>query len=111
MNFIKVSRVCGKLNVKNIRIEQKKMQRASLLKKLQEVEPTSTKKSVRVKINNIRGSFRREIKKIEESKRSGAGTDEIYVTHLWYYDLLLFCKDQEVPRISVSNTDDQETEL
>lgn len=77
----------------------------TLLKK-----PKSTKKCVKAKINSMRGSFRREMKKIEESKRSGAGTDEIYITHLWYYDLLLFCKDQEIPRASVCNIDSQETE-
>ncbi|GLV46160.1 hypothetical protein CBL_02876 [Carabus blaptoides fortunei] len=43
------------------------------------------------------------MKKIEDSKRSGAGADEIYEPHLWYYDLLLFTKDQEMPRQSVSN--------
>lgn len=74
-----------------------------LVKKLREIEPNATKQIVKNKINSIRGSFRREMKKIEESKRSGAGADEIYVTHLWYYDLLLFTKDQEMPRSSVSN--------
>lgn len=74
-----------------------------LLKKLQEIEPNATKKTVTAKINSIRGSFRREMKKIEDSKRSGSGADEIYATHLWYYDLLLFTKDQEMPRESVSN--------
>lgn len=82
----------------------------TLLKKLQEVEPKSTKKCILAKINSMHGSFRREMKKIEESNRSGAGTDEIYISHLWYYDLLLFCKDQEIPRASVCNIDSQETE-
>ncbi len=81
-----------------------------LLKKLREVEPSADKKKVKDKINSIRGSFRREMKKIEESKRSGKGADEIYSTHLWYYDLLLFTKDQEVPRASVSNLTDEEME-
>lgn len=77
-----------------------------LLKKLQEIEPNATKKTVTAKINSIRGSFRREMKKIEDSKRSGMGADELYVTHLWYYDLLLFTKDQEIPRKSVTNLDE-----
>lgn len=46
------------------------------------------------------------MKKIENSKWSGAGADEIYTTHLWYYDLLLFTKDQKMPWESVSNLDD-----
>ncbi|XP_074027710.1 uncharacterized protein [Leptinotarsa decemlineata] len=77
-----------------------------LLKKLQEIEPNATKKTVKAKINSIRGSFRREMKKIEKSKRSGTGADDVYVTHLWYYDLLLFTNDQEMPRESVSNLDE-----
>lgn len=39
--------------------------------------------------------FRKEMKKVLESKRSGASQDEIYNPTLWYYDLLLFTKDQE----------------
>lgn len=27
----------------------------------------------------------------------GTGTDDIYVSSLWYYDLLAFLKDQEQP--------------
>ncbi|XP_074036734.1 uncharacterized protein [Leptinotarsa decemlineata] len=77
-----------------------------LLKKLQEIEPNATKKTVTAKINSIRGSFRREMKKIEESKRSGTGADDVYVTHLWYHDLLLFTNYQEMPRESVSNLDE-----
>lgn len=74
-----------------------------LLQKLKEIEPNATKKTVTAKINSIRGSFRRELKKIQESKHSGAGADETYVTQLWYYDQLLFTRDQEIPRASVSN--------
>lgn len=72
-----------------------------LLRKLQEIEPNATKKTVKAKINSIRGSFRREMKKIEDSKRPDAG--EIYETRLWYYDLLLFTKYQ-MPGDSDSNS-------
>ncbi|KAK9711262.1 Alcohol dehydrogenase transcription factor Myb/SANT-like [Popillia japonica] len=55
------------------------------------------------KIQSLRGSFRKEAKKVEESKRSGASADDVYVPSLWYYDLLLFTKDQEMPTSSISN--------
>ncbi|KAL4104590.1 hypothetical protein QTP88_019884 [Uroleucon formosanum] len=43
------------------------------------------------------------MKKVEASKRSGRSTDEIYEPTLWYYDYLLFTKDQDTPLSSVSN--------
>nr|CAH7712464.1 unnamed protein product [Callosobruchus chinensis] len=48
--------------------------------------------------------------KIEASKRSGAGTHDIYKAHLWYYDLLLFYEDSEPPRASVNNIEDEGSE-
>lgn len=37
------------------------------------------------------------------SRRSGTSTDDIYTPNLWYFDTLLFLKDQEVPINSVGN--------
>ncbi|KAJ8969667.1 hypothetical protein NQ317_014739 [Molorchus minor] len=42
------------------------------------------------KINSLRGGFRREHKKVVDSKRSGLRAGEVYVPSLWCYDLLLF---------------------
>lgn len=53
----------------------------------------------------MRGSFRKEMKKIKDSQRSGAGEDEVYKPHLWYYEHLLFLLDQETLRQSVSSHD------
>ncbi|XP_073511211.1 uncharacterized protein [Phyllobates terribilis] len=36
--------------------------------------------------------------RVEKSKKSVTGTDEHYVPTLWYYDLLAFTRDQELPR-------------
>ncbi|XP_031335792.1 uncharacterized protein LOC116165467 [Photinus pyralis] len=74
-----------------------------LTEKLKEVEENATKEAVKTKINTLRGGFRREMKKVLNSKRSGAGADDVYVPNLWYYELLLFIKDQELPRQSVTN--------
>ncbi|EZA54497.1 hypothetical protein X777_05752 [Ooceraea biroi] len=73
--------------------------------------PDTNRDFIVKKIQSLRGSFRKETKKIQESQRSGRGTKEIYVSSLWYYDLLLFTKDQELPvdtLSSVSNIDTQE---
>ncbi|CAJ0922638.1 unnamed protein product [Ranitomeya imitator] len=36
--------------------------------------------------------------------KSGAGTDDVYVPKLWYYDLLAFTRNQEIPRLSQTVT-------
>lgn len=56
-----------------------------------------TVKDVKTKIQNLRSAFRKESKKIEDSNRSGSGVDNIYSPSLWYYNLLLFTKDQDIP--------------
>ncbi|KAF5278921.1 hypothetical protein FQR65_LT15496 [Abscondita terminalis] len=83
---------------------------AKLAKKLDEVEPGATKKSVISKINSLRCAFRKEKKKVEASKKSGASTDSIYKPVLWYYDLLDFLQDQDTPRMSSSNLDSETDE-
>ncbi|KAM4049113.1 uncharacterized protein ACNLHF_006287 [Anomaloglossus baeobatrachus] len=57
---------------------------------------------VKKKIQGLRTVFKKEVKKIEDSKRSGAGTDEIYTPRLWYFDLLTFIRTQEMPRTGTS---------
>lgn len=61
------------------------------------------KNFVTKKIQAIRGCFRKESKKVEQSKRSGASADEVYIPTLWYYDLLLFTKDEEAVTDSLSS--------
>lgn len=48
------------------------------------------------------------MKKVMESQRSGSSKDDIYVPTLWYYDLLLFTQDQEIPTDSISNLGENE---
>lgn len=55
------------------------------------------------KIQSLRSAFRKEYRKIESSIRSGKGADETYRSTLWYYDLLLFTRDQDEPTESLSN--------
>ncbi|XP_077155581.1 uncharacterized protein LOC143818016 [Ranitomeya variabilis] len=53
---------------------------------------------VRKKIHALRTVYKKELNKVEKSVKSGAGTDDIYVPKLWYYDLMEFTRDQEIPR-------------
>ncbi|RZF32638.1 hypothetical protein LSTR_LSTR016977, partial [Laodelphax striatellus] len=82
-----------------------------LTEKLREVEKNATREMALKKLNSLRTSFRREYKKVEESKRSGT-TDDIYEPRLWYYDLLLFIDDQDIPCTGTSVDDrEEETEV
>lgn len=78
---------------------------AILCEKLKEIEPNATKKSVLAKINSLRSAYRKERKRVQDSMRSGSSTDSIYKATLWYYDLMNFVHDQEIPRSSISNLD------
>ncbi|XP_064110271.1 uncharacterized protein LOC135218057 [Macrobrachium nipponense] len=83
----------------------------TLVKKLREKDGSATRDTVTKKINNMRSSFRKELKKVENSKKSGAATDEVYRPSLWYYDQLLFLRDQETPRTSSSNIEEDMIEM
>jgi Alcohol dehydrogenase transcription factor Myb/SANT-like len=69
-----------------------------LVIKLKEINEDAAKEDVIKKINSMRSCFRKEFKKFMDSKKSGTGTEEVYKPTLWYYELLLFLKDQEMPR-------------
>ncbi|CAJ0967363.1 unnamed protein product [Ranitomeya imitator] len=62
--------------------------------------PTETvdENIVRKKIQALRTVYKKEVNKVEKSMKSGAGTDDVYVPKLWYYDLLAFTRDQKIPR-------------
>ncbi|KAJ8968682.1 hypothetical protein NQ314_002173 [Rhamnusium bicolor] len=47
--------------------------------------------------------------KVNKSERSGAGTDEIYKPSLWYFKLLFLLNDQETPRETISNIEDNDS--
>ena len=74
----------------------------TLLQKFKEQYPEGTKDELKKRINSLRTSFRKELKKVKDSTRSGAGADEIYDPSLWCFDALLFLTDQETPASSRS---------
>ncbi|KAF5289028.1 hypothetical protein FQA39_LY03907 [Lamprigera yunnana] len=79
-----------------------------LITKLKEIEPDANKSSVVKKINNFRINVRKEKKKRDMSRKSGAGTDNVYSPKLWYFDLFDFLGDHDVPSTSSSNLDDED---
>jgi len=43
------------------------------------------------KIQGIRGSFRKELKKIKKTLMSGCGEEDVLKPSLWYFDLTTTC--------------------
>ncbi|XP_014292526.1 uncharacterized protein [Halyomorpha halys] len=68
-----------------------------LLELFKEQDPDITKDFVQKKIASLRGAFRKELNKVRLSECSGTSPDKIHVPKLWYYDLMLFLEDQQVP--------------
>ena len=74
----------------------------TLIEKLKVLEPDASQESVVKKINNLRSTFRKEVKKMNDSTHSGTSADDdLYFPSLWYYELL-FLVDQETPDKSLS---------
>jgi hypothetical protein len=55
-----------------------------LIEKLKVIEPDASRESVVKKNNNLRSTFRKELKKVNDSKRSGASGDDVYAPSLWF---------------------------
>lgn len=90
--------------------EKKRKAWNDLLKFYQCIIPGATLDQLKSRINNIRTCFRRELKKVSESEKSGAGADEVYVPSLWYFENLCFLKDHEeaVPGTSTMDSGDED---
>ncbi|KAG7163818.1 putative Alcohol dehydrogenase transcription factor Myb/SANT-like-containing protein 31 [Homarus americanus] len=71
---------------------------------------TVTTSDVKRKIESLRNQHRRELRKMQEEKKSGAGTEDIYIPTLWCFDALHFLIDGDTIRQSVSNMDTHTTE-
>ncbi|KAL4708045.1 hypothetical protein ACJJTC_013456 [Scirpophaga incertulas] len=80
----------------------------SLLKILAKIKPRATVEDVKKKINSLRSNYRRELKKIVTSKRSGAGTNEVYVPKSWTFKYLTFLQNTEKPVSEISNTEESD---
>ncbi|XP_055910405.1 piggyBac transposable element-derived protein 2-like [Eupeodes corollae] len=75
-----------------------------ILEKYKEIDPDGTM-AIKNKITNIRTCYRRELKKVADSLKSGAGGEDVYIPSLWYFYELDFLRDQEEAFESVSTVD------
>lgn len=66
-----------------------------MVEKLKEIDEEATREKVAKKINIFRTNYKRDLKKIRQTEKSGAGADEVFKSSLWYFDKLHFLNDQE----------------
>lgn len=86
--------------------DKKRIAYEALVKKCKEVDPEATKDYVTKKINSFRTVYRKERKKMKNSTRSGAGTEDVYTPTLWYFPMLRFLDDQDHYRRSLNTMQD-----
>ncbi|KAF6213389.1 hypothetical protein GE061_011108 [Apolygus lucorum] len=81
-----------------------------LVDKIREIEPSANKDFVIKKINNLRSSFRKELKKTKQWMTTGSGVEDVYQPKLWYFELLRFLYEQETPSLPNYKTEKFESE-
>lgn len=77
----------------------------NLLVKLNEKQLTEGMdlKQLKAKIKSIKDVYRQEINKIEKSKKSGCGTEEVYTPKLVWFNEAKFLAEVVATRMSKSN--------
>ncbi|XP_055919120.1 uncharacterized protein LOC129951134 [Eupeodes corollae] len=70
----------------------KKADYTSLLKTMRTVDPLLTMDALKKKIAKIRTCYRRDLKKLTESIKSGATGDDVFVPTLWYFHQMDFIR-------------------
>ncbi|KAG5894998.1 hypothetical protein JTB14_014884 [Gonioctena quinquepunctata] len=76
---------------------------------MKEIDSSADRASVRAKVNSLRTDYRRELKKMKATKKSGGGTDDVNLPTLWYFDEIDFLRDQETQMQGTSTMDETET--
>lgn len=66
---------------------------------------------VKKKINSLRATYLLEKKKIFDSRRTGTGTDDLYIPTVPWFDEMVFLNDVIIPRKTTSNLDSQITQV
>lgn len=64
-----------------------------------------TEEFVKKKIQSLRSTYIQEKKKIADSKRTGTGSDDVYIPSLFWFHELEFLQDVIIPRKTTSNLD------
>ncbi|KAF5274918.1 hypothetical protein FQA39_LY18696 [Lamprigera yunnana] len=81
---------------------KKNEQYNNLLRKYREYYPDADKAQLVKKFNSLRTNFRKELKRMKDSEKSGAGSDDIIEPTLWYFEEMNFLVGQEEPSTSQS---------
>ncbi|XP_075981592.1 uncharacterized protein LOC142980151 isoform X1 [Anticarsia gemmatalis] len=102
------------------KIKQKRNDAVDRLTRLvQRHNPDATRLHVLKKIDCLRTCFRREYKKVVESRHTATCDDEVYVPQLWYYELMSFIitdeenefmsfkEEQSTERIGITMSDSE----
>lgn len=79
-----------------------------LTEKLKTIDSNVDINATKKKINTLRSNYRRELKKVLASKKSGAGVEDIYVPSVWYFEDLDFLRDHEIQIRGTSTMDDED---
>ncbi|XP_076298995.1 uncharacterized protein LOC143218016 [Lasioglossum baleicum] len=83
---------------------KKHISQQKIVDALSQFKPDFTVEKFKKKINTLRTNFNKDFKAIENAKRSGASIDEIPNPKTWYFDDMLFIKDQ----LDVAETESSE---
>lgn len=75
------------------------------------LDPLCTVEIVKKKLNTLRSQYRKEVKQISTSKKSGASADDVYLPKLWCFNHLKFLNDGESQSVATSNMDPVEVSL
>lgn len=92
---------------------KKNEQYEHLLHKYREKYPDADKTQLVKKFNSLRTNFRKELKRIKDSEKSGARVDDVTEPSLWYFEDMKFLTNQEKPctsqnTIQISEDDKEE---
>ncbi|XP_045132262.1 uncharacterized protein LOC123516724 [Portunus trituberculatus] len=58
---------------------------------------------IKKKLDCLRNQYRREMRQMENSRKSGAGTDDVYSPKLWCFDELSFLNDGGRVRVKLNH--------
>uniref|UniRef100_A0A2A4JLJ7 MADF domain-containing protein n=1 Tax=Heliothis virescens TaxID=7102 RepID=A0A2A4JLJ7_HELVI len=81
---------------------------SKLVEKLKEIDKNADEEAVKKKINCIRTTYKKQLRRVEASIKSG--DERIYSPKLWYYPLLQFLHDEDRPRTRRSDTEDDHSD-
>ncbi|KAG8241828.1 hypothetical protein J6590_077959 [Homalodisca vitripennis] len=107
---IEICRVCGRYEVRSIPTSLNGILPGNI-SKLRKKKFRMQTLTVKRKVDNLRAAFRKEMRKVRDSTRSGASADDTYTPTLWYFELMKFTAEQEQPRKTKSNLDEDEENI